>query len=358
MKKRISKIIISTVLTAAIAFSTGTAALSVSAKWYKNSSGYSYRDENGELLTGWQTIKDKKYCFRKDGYAYMGMRKLNGYYYYFDPEDKGAAAVGWQYIDGINYYFHENGKGASGFTEIDGDTYFFDPNKKGQLSVGFMNIDGGMYYFKDDGVMMKNGWYFDIGNEKSGEKKLYYVEPSGKIAVGSVTINGKQYSFDNNGVYQSGGTPYANSFMLGKAEMGMSTEQAQQSLGLTVSDTKRIQVNENTYSVSVMKTEGKFLDTRKCFYSYVFIEDKLAGVIVCCKRSVRDALRDWDAAATENYFTRTVSKEDKTEIKIYSDSRNIDPSRAFLFEYGGDAYFFITDADSAELFNSVKSNFM
>lgn len=128
------------------------------------------------LLTGWQVIDGRRYCFAEDGTPLTGWQEMDGRRYYF--EENGAMVTGWlelgeeHYyfgIDGVlftgllniqgkGYYFHEDGKRHSGWLEVDGKTYYFDT--EGVMAVGPVQIDGVQHYFSPHGVkiLLVNPW--------------------------------------------------------------------------------------------------------------------------------------------------------------------------------------------------------
>lgn len=71
-----------------------------------------YFNEDGEKVTGWQTIGEKQYCFDKDGIMQTGWKEKNGDTYYMGSD--GAAVTGWLELEDSTYYFHQDGKMAVG----------------------------------------------------------------------------------------------------------------------------------------------------------------------------------------------------------------------------------------------------
>ena len=132
-----------------------------------------YQNEDGDPLTGWQT--------------------LDGKTYYFAP-DNGAMATGWQEIDGQRYHFDANGTPATGWTEIYGSTYYFDADRV--LLTLWQEIDGNTYYLGEDGVML-TGWQ-DIGEGR------YYLGTDGIKATGWTEVDGVNYYLDEEGKLFSG----------------------------------------------------------------------------------------------------------------------------------------------------------
>lgn len=71
-----------------------------------------YFNEDGEKVTGWQTIGEKQYCFDKDGIMQTGWKEKDGNTYYMGSD--GAAVTGWLELEDSTYYFHQDGKMAVG----------------------------------------------------------------------------------------------------------------------------------------------------------------------------------------------------------------------------------------------------
>lgn len=113
---------------------------------------YYYVNENGERVSDqWITVNGKTYYISSDGYALMGMKKVDGKYYWFHTKS--------------GYMFK---------------------NRRVTRSTG------DIYYFGSDGVRCENGMY--KVREKNGEH-TYYFQKNGKAYKGWLTLNGKKYYF-------------------------------------------------------------------------------------------------------------------------------------------------------------------
>lgn len=113
---------------------------------------YYYVNENGERVSDqWITVNGKTYYISSDGYALMGMKKVDGKYYWFHTKS--------------GYMFK---------------------NRRVTRSTG------DIYYFGSNGVRYENGMY--KVREKSGEH-TYYFQKNGKAYKGWLTLNGKKYYF-------------------------------------------------------------------------------------------------------------------------------------------------------------------
>ena len=75
--------------------------------------GTYYIGEDGEKVTGWQTINNAKHYFKKDGVMVTSAWKKSGDDVYYLSEH-GHVTIGWQEIDGNTYYFDMDGKRCTG----------------------------------------------------------------------------------------------------------------------------------------------------------------------------------------------------------------------------------------------------
>lgn len=117
-------------------------------KWLYFNGHWYYFDWNGNMVTGYCNIYDKKVQENKA--------------YKFD--ENGILKIGWEKIDNKWYYFDNNGDFARGWKLIEGKYYYF-------TNFGAMTANKwiGNYYLQADGSMAKNTW---IGR--------YHVDANGK----------------------------------------------------------------------------------------------------------------------------------------------------------------------------------
>lgn len=180
--------------------------------WVDGTSGRSYYNEEGTLVTGWQTIdatqyhfdetgllstgwltlEDGIYCFREDGTAATGWADYQGSTVYLGPE--GAVATGWAEVEGRTRYFREDGSLATGWTDVAGSTYYLDEN--GCPVTGLVTLNQGEYRFREDGTLV-TGWY------DAQDGRLYYA-PDGTLATGLTEIDGVTYRFQEDGTLVTG----------------------------------------------------------------------------------------------------------------------------------------------------------
>ena len=208
---------------------------------------YYYFGRNGSMVTGWHTAFGHSevfgdstywYYFNKSGRAVSGWQKINGDWYYFNPEthemysgyvyveesgsffffdDTGIMQTGWQrpfLAEGNEdwYYFNDSGRPHTGWVNDFGEWSYYDQgcmahglwyvkndelfyfNSEGIMQTGWVKCEDGYYrYFGSDGRAILSGW------KKLG-KNWYYFDESGRMAIGYCLINGKVYQFDSNGV--------------------------------------------------------------------------------------------------------------------------------------------------------------
>ncbi len=189
-----------------------------------------YADENGKLATGFTTIGENTYYFKKSTHAALkgwkklagqryyftqngvrltGLQKIGKYTYYLNPSNNGARSSGWYKINKKWQYFSsKTGRRQRGkiITEpATGTSYYLDSN--GYRKTGLITYKGSLYYFdkksgisasgKKVGGAMATGW-------RTIKKKTYYFSQTGKAVTGFLNLNGKKYYFNSSGVMQKG----------------------------------------------------------------------------------------------------------------------------------------------------------
>lgn len=184
---------------------------------YSENGDYFYYDEDGNYVTGWQTIDGHRYYFDPDtgmavqgwftdedgaiyyfgpeGYALTGEQVIGGKTYTFDEDgrlltDAEQSDYVWQTKDGKTYCVDADGNYVTGLAEINGALYYFDED--GVRQSGWHTIDGKKYYFSDLDGRAPKGWY-------TIEGKTYYFSDEGYALTGEQTIGGQKYTFDENG---------------------------------------------------------------------------------------------------------------------------------------------------------------
>ncbi len=190
-----------------------------------------YYDENGNMVTGWQTIDGLRYYFDEDGVMLKGIHNVEGKNYFFGVT-KGKVMYGFINYNGDTYYTDpKTGELASGVTMINGKPYFFGiskfklqkgligyngdyyySNSEGILQTGMLEVNGNYYYFdKDNDYKALSGWqtidglryYFDPvtkiryqGIHNVGGKSYFFGVTKGKVMYGFINYNGDTYYTD------------------------------------------------------------------------------------------------------------------------------------------------------------------
>lgn len=161
-----------------------------------------YFDGYGVMATGVKTIYDEIYYFNSRGELLTGAQKIGGYYFYLNPDKRGAMHTGWLELNGKKYYFESDGKMVTGWHEIDGKIYGF--NTKGVMQTGVIQSSKGVYYLDPETGILHTGWL----TYKDGKK--YYFDEKGKMVTGWKKIGADYYGFNKKGQLQTGWIDYRN----------------------------------------------------------------------------------------------------------------------------------------------------
>ncbi len=210
-------------------------------KYYING-GYSNGANGGHVEEGVYTIDDKKYYISDggfvnkafysfnnnayvyryetpksgdirylglDGQMYLGFRKINDYYYYFNTQTgvmvKGDADYTPVSIGSKKYAINQNGviynygKSSGAWKKYGSKYRYFDKN--GVMKTGWLTVGGKKYYLNE-----KTG-YREVGLKTIGSKTYYFVETNKAAYVytkGWKKFGSKYRYFDKNGVMKTG----------------------------------------------------------------------------------------------------------------------------------------------------------
>ncbi len=155
-----------------------------------------YHFDNNGVLTGKGTpiIEGKKYVIDEDGVIQTGWIQLTDeWMLYGDKNDNGAVLTGWNTIESQKYYFDNNGIASLGFCVIDNKHYYIDI-ENGMHYSDTPIIDGKKYCFDDDGVQ-QFGWYM------LGSWKMYFdPDNNGAAVTDYIEIDGIAYKFNADGI--------------------------------------------------------------------------------------------------------------------------------------------------------------
>ena len=168
----------------------------------KDGKTYCY-DENGDKLTGLQTVEGKTYYFSiADGHMMRGgvVNAGDGRYYYLSAQDGHVLKGGWinggsgkryyaasdghlmaggRFTDpdsGRIYYLAKNGQMLTGFHTSGKLSFYYSPADGHMMKGGLVRVDGKLYYLSArDGHVMKNGWV------NAGGGKYYRLDKDGVV---------------------------------------------------------------------------------------------------------------------------------------------------------------------------------
>lgn len=173
---------------------------------------YYFSPDNGNMVTGWQTVDGHTYYFGNDGIRASGWIHLEGKTFYLGAD--GKTVTGWQKIDEENYYFSDNGQMATGWQTIDAKRYYFSP--EGKTVSGWQTVDGKNYCFADDGQPL-TGWvtlegvrycFAEDGTAVTGWREeadgKIFLDETGKLHTGWLDWEEKRYYFDDAGKMTTG----------------------------------------------------------------------------------------------------------------------------------------------------------
>ena len=175
---------------------------------------YYFDPNTGYMVTGWHNFPAKKVYYDREGFMVKGEKKIDGAWYCFDT-NSGAMITGWHNLPGKKVYYDASGKMVKGQYTIDGVQYKFDGTTGALLEeakiTGWSELNGNKVFYDSNGQLVTgekkiNGhWYcFDAntgavitGWHKLATKQVYY-NSYGHMIKGEQKINGHWYCFDAN----------------------------------------------------------------------------------------------------------------------------------------------------------------
>ena len=169
----------------------------VSADWVKNNGKTYYEDENGEYLTGWQTIDDAKYYFNSKGIMKTGWVTMKSGNQYYFTKKTGKMVTGFAKIKGETYYFGKNGILQKGYIKVNNKIYYFNEESGElveQVYSNYVRINGKLYFCKSDGTLAKG--MLSITNSY-GRTTTYYFGDDYSSQTTTKVIDGVTYIFDS-----------------------------------------------------------------------------------------------------------------------------------------------------------------
>lgn len=178
-----------------------------------------YYYENGEKLTGWQYMDEKRgektphwSYFGKDGVLRTGWQYLDEkddektpHWSYFGKD--GWLRTDWQYLDEKEgektphwSFFGKKGWLVKNTLYNDGKNIHYLDDKGWLVTNDFRNVDGNWYYFNSRGWAYRGGFKIMTKNEKQNKMHYSYFRDNGIMVINeSIQVNGNTYKFDNKG---------------------------------------------------------------------------------------------------------------------------------------------------------------
>ena len=166
------------------------------------------QDEKNAILTGWKDTEDGRKYIGNNGDFVTGMQSIDGKLYYFNNEGilqynwivlgdnkyfalaEGSICIGWLKFGDIYYYCGSDGAIVKGLQKVGGKWYYFDDS--GVRQTGWIDTGGKRYFGMPDGAL-HTGWL-------SFGSTYYYCGSGGEIVRNRpYTVNGVCYYFDKDG---------------------------------------------------------------------------------------------------------------------------------------------------------------
>ena len=154
---------------------------------------YYFQPETGQLYTGWVTLDGVEYCFDETGHPRTGTYQEDGKTWELDSDGRVKSRLnGWKDAEGVLKYYDEIGAPAQGWIQLDGKDYFF---ADGVSQTGWVETDAGTRYLDGNGNQM-TGWCVIDGQP-------YAFDADGELKQGWNHSHEKSYYFVN-GISQAG----------------------------------------------------------------------------------------------------------------------------------------------------------
>ena len=134
-------------------------------RYMSDFSHFIYLDNEGQKVTGWQTIRGQQLYFDERGHQIKGnIKEFDGRYYYFDldtgePKRNTIGQYSLGKFSGGRVFVTADGQLASGWQVVDGKKMYFRAEGRTyptQIRKELASIDGKLYYFDDNGQLLTN----------------------------------------------------------------------------------------------------------------------------------------------------------------------------------------------------------
>lgn len=123
--------------------------------WVEDSTGWYYRDENGQYpKLKWVQINGGYFYFNENGYALRNQwfQDDDESWYWF--KDSCHMATGWEKVGDYWYYFGNDGRMKTGWIQYFDKWYYCEVSSGKMVSQEVRQVDGKWYYFNAKGEML------------------------------------------------------------------------------------------------------------------------------------------------------------------------------------------------------------
>ena len=168
-------------------------------RWVLIDGGLYHFDSNGHMEKNkWVDCGEYHIRSMEEKYASANAEYANALKEYRNKREwryvgaDGKAYIGWKKVDGEWYYFNDADDGVV----FDNTYYFRNYDSYGMMHYGWLILDDfSKYNFDGNGRYRKNCWY--KGADAGGDVSWYYFGSDGLACDGWAKINGSWYYFDN-----------------------------------------------------------------------------------------------------------------------------------------------------------------
>lgn len=129
--------------------------VAVAKGWVEDSTGWYYRDENGQYpKLKWVQINGGYFYFNENGYALRNQwfQDDDESWYWF--KDSCHMATGWEKVGDYWYYFGNDGRMKTGWIQYFDKWYYCEASSGKMVSQEVRQVDGKWYYFNAKGEML------------------------------------------------------------------------------------------------------------------------------------------------------------------------------------------------------------
>ena len=147
---------------------------------------YSFDKVTGAMKLGWIEYEGKKYYYSASGIA-KGELAIDGKWYYFDPEEKGAMITGIHKFPNKTVYYGVDGAMKYGEQHIDGHWYYFEP-VSGAMKTGLHMFPNKTVLYGEDGKML-------YGTQMIEGIPYSFDKVTGAMKLGWKIYNNNKYYF-------------------------------------------------------------------------------------------------------------------------------------------------------------------